>query len=80
MAVSKAQQKSVRKYEKEHYDQILIRFPKGTKDLIKDTGKSVNGYVNDAVYEKLCHDGIISYYESSDGKAHNYKSHYEEED
>ena len=41
------------KYEKENYDKVLIRFPKGTKERIKDTGSSVNGFTVDAVLEKL---------------------------
>lgn len=52
--VSKAQMKATAKYEKENYDKVLVRFPKGTKQKILDTGaKSVNGFVVDAVNEKL---------------------------
>lgn len=51
--VSDAQMKATAKYEKENYDKILVRFPKGTKDKIKMQSDSVNGYIVDAVIEKL---------------------------
>lgn len=61
MSVSKAKQKSNRKWDKENYDQILVKLPKGTKDLIKSANaKSVNGYIRAAVYEKLARDGITT--------------------
>lgn len=54
MAVSEAQKKATAKYEKENYDKILTRFPKGTKDRILSTGaKSVNSFIIQAVVEKL---------------------------
>ena len=40
--------------EKENYDKVLVRFPKGTKEKITATGaKSVNGFIVEAVQEKL---------------------------
>ena len=52
--VSKAQMKATAKYEKENYDKVLVRFPKGTKPKILDTGaKSVNGFIVDTINEKL---------------------------
>ena len=46
--------KATAKYEKENYDKVLVRFPKGTKQKILDAGaKSVNGFIVDAVTEKL---------------------------
>lgn len=52
--VSKAQMKATAKYEKENYDKVLIRFPKGTKQMILNSGaNSVNGFVVEAVQEKL---------------------------
>lgn len=53
MTVSKAAQKATEKYAKENYDRILVKFPKGTKDKIKATGETVNGFINRAVSEKL---------------------------
>ena len=42
------------KWEKENYDKVLVRFPKGTKEKILNSGaKSVNGYIVEAVTEKL---------------------------
>lgn len=54
MAVSEAQKKATAKYEKENYDKVLTRFPKGTKEKILQTGaKSVNSFIISAVDEKL---------------------------
>ena len=40
-------------YDREHYDKILLSFPKGSKELIKEkakaAGKSVSQYVLDLV-------------------------------
>lgn len=51
--VSKAQMEATARYEKENYDKVLVRFPKGTKDKIANTGKSLNGFIVEAVNEKL---------------------------
>lgn len=53
MPVSKAQAKATAKYERENYDKILLRLPKGTKDRIQATGSTVNGFIVRAVLEKL---------------------------
>lgn len=54
MPVSQAQKRATAKYEKENYDKILTRFPKGTKEKILETGaKSVNSFIIQAVNEKL---------------------------
>lgn len=54
MAVNKkAHQEAVKKYHDKANDNILVRFPKGTKERIMAVGKTVNGYINEAVYEKL---------------------------
>ena len=50
---SEAHMRATAKYEKDNYDKVLIRFPKGTKDRIKDLGESVNGFTVKAVLEKL---------------------------
>lgn len=54
---SKAQQKAVSKYMKENYDEIKVRVEKGQKEIIKAhaeaQGKSVNGYINEAIEEKM---------------------------
>lgn len=54
MPVTEAQKKATAKYEKENYDKVLTRFPKGTKDKILETGaQSVNSFIIAAVAEKL---------------------------
>ncbi len=53
ITVSKAQKAATAKYEKENYDKILVRFPKGTKEKIKAKSNSVNGFIVDAVNKEL---------------------------
>ena len=53
MTVSKAHIKATSKWEKENYDKILVRFPKGTKDRIKKYSDSVNGYIVKSVLDQL---------------------------
>lgn len=54
MPVSEAQKKATAKYEKENYDKILVRFPKGTKELIQKSGAaSINGYIIKCVRDSL---------------------------
>ena len=54
---SKAQQKAVAKYMKKNYDELKVRMPKGKKDIIKtaaeNQGKSINGFINEAIDEKI---------------------------
>ncbi|MBQ6887215.1 MAG: hypothetical protein IJN54_06855 [Lachnospiraceae bacterium] len=50
----RSSKKATAKYEKENYDKILVRFPKGIKEKIINTGtKSINSFIIQAVYEKL---------------------------
>lgn len=51
--VSNAQMKATAEYEKKNYDKVLVRFPKGMKDKINNTGDSLNGFIVSAVKEKL---------------------------
>lgn len=53
MPVSDAQKRATAKYEKEAYDKVLVRFPKGTKERIQATGESVNGYIVKSVLDNL---------------------------
>lgn len=54
MTVTAAQKKATAKYEKEKYDKILVRLPKGTKERIQSaTDGSVNGFITQAIEEKL---------------------------
>ena len=61
MPASKAQQKAVAKYMKENYDEIKVRVAKGQRERIKaaadSSGQSVNGYIVEAVNEKMERDG-----------------------
>lgn len=53
MPVSEAQKRATAKFEKERYDKVLTRFPKGTKERILATGaESLNGFIISAVNEK----------------------------
>ena len=49
MAVTKAQQKAVGKYESANYDKVLLRLSKGDRDKIKahaqSKGMSLNAYI-----------------------------------
>ena len=61
MAISKAQQKAVAKYEAKAYDKTLIRLPKGRHDEIRThiepTGESLNGFIGRAIDETMERDG-----------------------
>ena len=51
---SEAHMRATEKWEKENYDKVLVRFPKGTKDKILSSGaKSINGFIVEAVQEKI---------------------------
>jgi len=62
MAVSKAQQKAVAKYNAKAYDRIELKVAKGKKDVIKDAaqkqGESLNSFINNAINEKLERDTV----------------------
>ena len=57
MPASKAQQKAVAKYELNNYDKFLVRVSKGRKEKLQDyaaaVGQSLNGYVVQAVDERI---------------------------
>lgn len=38
---------------KENYERVSVTLPKGTKDRIKKTGQTVNGFINKVVLENL---------------------------
>ncbi len=52
-----SQTRAKNKYNAKMYDDLRIVVPKGKKALIKDfaesKGKSINGFVNDAIDEKM---------------------------
>lgn len=49
MPTSQAQIKAVRKWEKENYWRAVVRLPKEYEQRIKDTGKTTNGFLREAV-------------------------------
>ncbi len=57
MTKSKAQQKAQNKWIAKTYDRINLTVPKGKKDIIQShaasRGQSVNGFINEAIDEKL---------------------------
>lgn len=54
MPVTEAQKRATAKYEKEKYDKVLTRFPKGTKERILNTGAdSINAFIIRAVNADL---------------------------
>lgn len=48
---------SIKRYEDKAYDKVLVRFPKGKKDIIKThaeaRSESVNGFINRAIDEAI---------------------------
>ena len=52
---------SIKRYEDKAYDKILVRMPKGQKDLIQAhaeaQGESTNGFINRAISETMERDG-----------------------
>lgn len=60
MTVSKKQQAHVNKYVAKHYDQIIVRLPKGERDNIKAAadavGLSVNAYISGAIHSRMEHE------------------------
>ena len=60
MPISEAQKRATIKYMKNNYDRLEIKVPKGRKDEIKahaeSRGESLNGYVVQAVEERMGRD------------------------
>ena len=48
---------SIKRYKDKAYDKVLVRFPKGKKDIIKAHAEahseSVNGFINRAIDEAI---------------------------
>ena len=61
MTISKAQQRAVAKYDAKAYDKILLRLPKGKKEIVQThaeaQGESVNGFIGRAIDEAMERDG-----------------------
>lgn len=47
------QYKRQNEHIRENYDRISVTLPKGTKDRIKSTGESINGYISRLVLADL---------------------------
>ena len=62
MTVSKAQMEATARYEAKVYDKILLRLPKGRKEVIQAhaqaNGETVNGFVSRAITETLEREGV----------------------
>ena len=60
MAISKAQQRAVAKYDAKNYDKICVRIKKGQRDILKahaeEKGESLNGWIVSAIKAKLKQD------------------------
>ena len=60
MAISKAQQRAVAKYDAKNYDKICVRIKKGQRDILKahadEQGESLNGWIVSAIKAKLKQD------------------------
>ena len=53
---------SIKRYEDKAYDKVLVRMPKGQKDLIQAhaeaQGESTNGFINRAISETMERDKV----------------------
>lgn len=50
---TESQIRATENWERKNYDKVLLRLKKGTKDKIKATGKSVNGFIVEVVERAL---------------------------
>lgn len=57
MSISEAQKRAVAKYNAKSYDRLELKVLKGKKAVIQaiadEQGKSVNGYIKEAVTDKI---------------------------
>ena len=64
---------SIKRYEDKAYDKVLVRFPKGKKDIIKAHAEahseSVNGFINRAIDEAIERDGSAPVASEGQGEA-----------
>ena len=60
MSVSKAQQRATNKYNKNHYDRLEMKVPKGEKEIITEHATEYDGtlnkFLNRAVKETMKRD------------------------
>ena len=73
MTVSKAQKAATAKYEAKTYDKVLVRMPKGRKEIIQAHAEahseSVNGFINRAIDEAIERDESAPAASEGQGKA-----------
>ncbi len=64
---------SIKRYEDKAYDKVLVRFPKGKKDIIKAHAEahseSVNGFINRAIDEAIERNGSAPAASEGQGEA-----------
>ena len=51
--ISAAKLAANKRYNDNAYDHITIAVPKGTKDAIRATGSTINGYINKLIADDL---------------------------
>ena len=56
---------SIKRYEDKAYDKVLVRMPKGKKEVIQAhterTGQRDNGFINEAIDEKMEREGGVDH-------------------
>ena len=52
-STSAAKRAANKRYNNKAYDHITIAAPKGTKDAIRATGQTINGYINKLIADDL---------------------------
>ena len=56
---------SIKRYEDKAYDKVLVRMQKEKKEVIQAhterTGQSVNGFINEAIDEKMEREGGVDH-------------------
>lgn len=61
MTYNESMKRAINKYEDEKIDRILVRVPKGKKEVIaafaKQQGESTNGFINRAINEAMKKNG-----------------------
>lgn len=74
MAISEAQKRATAKYHKNNYDRIELKIKKGNKQIIEEAAKkeskSLNGYIIEAVNEKLINGGNPSILDNKENNKH----------
>ena len=54
----KAQYKRQNEWQRENVERLSLVFPKGTKERIRSTGETLNGFVNECVKRELENRGV----------------------